>query len=239
LVMSTQTVFAKGPVVIKALPVTISVPGQYTLGGNLISLSSGIEAITIMADNVVLDMGGYGIKGQDSGTATGIYVVGSGVEIKNGFVTDFYNGIVSSSVWVRVINVRSYSNNNYGIWLDGDGSLVKDCAVEDNTDTGIAMINGTAVGNIVHGSNVGIRAPEGRCTATGNAVYDNNGGISCGPGSLITDNVVYNNLTYYGLTSTAGYCFINNNAVYNNGIGSLGNLVLNGSGNVTGVNLAP
>jgi hypothetical protein len=185
-------------------------------------------------------MGGYGIKGQDSGTATGIYVVGSGVEITNGFVTDFYNGIVSSSVGVSVINVRSYSNNNYGIWLDGDGSLVKDCSVEDNTDTGIAMINGTAVGNIVHGSHVGLRAPDGLCTATGNTVYDNNAGIACGPGSLITDNVVYGNVATYGVASTAGYCFINNNAIYHNGEGSaLGNLILQGSGNVTGVNLAP
>ncbi len=240
LAMSDQAAFAKGPIVIKALPVTISVPGQYILGGNLISTSSGIEAITITADNVVLDMGGYGIKGQDSGTAAGIYVVGTGVDIKNGFVTDFYDGIVSSSVGVRVINVRTYSNNHYGILLEGNGSLVKDCAVEDNTDTGIAMINGIAVGNIVHGSIVGISAPDGRFTATGNAVYDNNAGISCGPGSLISDNVVYGNVATYGIESTAGYCFVNNNAIYHNGeTSALGNLVLLGSGNVPGINLAP
>ena len=237
--MSVQAAFAKGPIVVKALPVTISVPGQYILGGNLISASSGIEAITITADNVVFDMGGYGIKGQDSGTATGIYVIGLGVEIRNGFVTDFYNGIVSSGVGTRAINVRSYSNNNYGIELEGDGSLAKDCMVEDNTAAGILLAKGAATGNIVHGNSVGISASGSRCTVTGNAVYDNNAGISCGPGSLIADNVVYGNVATYGIASTAGYCFVNNNAVYNNGGGSLGNLVLSGSGNVTGVNLAP
>src|SRR5271166_1457397 len=52
-------------------PLNITQSGSYQLGGN-ITLSCGVDAIDVKADNVVIDLGGHTITGTGSGSGIGI-----------------------------------------------------------------------------------------------------------------------------------------------------------------------
>jgi hypothetical protein len=78
---------------ITTLPVTITVPGSYCLTGNLETAITTGNAITIAADNVVLDFNGFELTGSVGDYSTfnrGIYSSKqSRISIRNGSVTGF------------------------------------------------------------------------------------------------------------------------------------------------------
>ena len=237
----TANVFAGGAKakVIKAIPTTISVSGVYTLGANLISASSTTDAITVNADNVIIDMAGYGIKGTGIGEAHGIIVNGKGVEIRNGSVSGFYNGIIGNNGGVRIINVKVPSIYQYAIYINGDGNRIKDCTVTGGNATGIVIqSNGNIIsGNTVYGeaySSSGIYS-GGANYVSSNTVFSNTGsGIIANAGSAVLGNTVHDN-SVKGINNGAGNALINGNAVYGNAGGNMAT----GAGTVTGINLAP
>ena len=176
------------PITQADIPLTISTPGSYYLTEDV--TSSG-TAITIMADDVTIDLAGFALVGPDTGTSCGINMNGrSNVEIRNGTVRDFSYGILESDDILgrahRIINVRAISNMHYGILLSGKGHLVKDCTVSENGDS--------AIGGVYS-----IKAGDGS-TVTGNTVSNNGDsassnvfGINAGDGSTITGNSICNN----------------------------------------------
>jgi len=240
----TANAFAGGAkaIVIKAIPTTISVSGVYTLGANLISASSTTDAITVNADNVVIDMAGYGIKGtggNGSGVADGIMVNGTGVEIRNGSVSDFYNGIIGNNGGVRIINVKVASVYSYPIYITGDGNRIKDCTVTGGNATGIVIQgNGSLItGNTVYGEAYGGAGifSGGANYFSGNTVYSNTGhGVIVYAGSAVLGNTVHDNVGK-GINNETGNALINDNAAY----GNTGGNMITGAGTVTGINLAP
>ena len=118
-------------------PFNIVKSGSYYLTGDRNASTAGIN---ILADNVTTDMMGYSLIGSGSGTYSGIVMVMSNrfnVEIHNGTVRNFGGGgIIDDNSATgknhRVIAVRAVSNGGSGIFLTGQGHLVKGCTASNN-----------------------------------------------------------------------------------------------------------
>lgn len=75
---------------VSILPYTISTPGKYILGDNIVETGN---VISIQADNVILDLSQHIISGGINGIV--VESGNTGIVIKNGFVTDLTNAGVS------------------------------------------------------------------------------------------------------------------------------------------------
>ena len=185
------------------IPLTISTPGSYYLTEDVTAAGT---AITVVVDDVTIDLAGFALVGPGSGTNYGIYMSGrSNVEIRNGTVRDFRYGIRESSSLGqdhRVIDVRAMSNAYSGIFLAGKSHLVKDCTASDNGNSATISVYGIYAGN---GN-----------TVTGNTAYENGNsatstvyGIYALSGSTVTGNTTYNNGhsaggSVYGIYASSG-----------------------------------
>lgn len=161
---------------ISTAPYTISAPGHYYLTRSL-SVAGNVIAVTITADNVSFDLGGFTIGGSDTVGSWGIYLAGtrSDVNVTNGTVRDFQFGLdAGDDTRVHVDGLRAVSNvrgiqighdslvencissgnGETGIYVPGDRSLVDGCLVESNGGDGISVaghldsvVNSHAVNN--------------------------------------------------------------------------------------------
>jgi parallel beta helix pectate lyase-like protein len=120
---------------ITSLPFNISESGKYVLERDL-KLSSNVDAITVNASFVRLDLNGFSIAneaitgGQKS--ATGIKADGfSNVEIRNGEIRGFSTGIEISKGSGHVVeNLRILDNDINGLTLnDCTDSVIRTCEI--------------------------------------------------------------------------------------------------------------
>lgn len=165
---------------ITTVPYTISGPGFYYLGKNLTHIGT-THAITVAADNVTLDLMGFSLTHTGAvGTERGIYMNNrANVEIRNGTVSGFYEGIRENNgagSKHRVINVRAINNTTSGIFLYGTNHLVKGCDGCNNGTNGIFVEQGV-IADCVAGNNstYNIRIHAGSVLgnhAFGNALYN-------------------------------------------------------------------
>jgi len=174
---------------------TINTSGSYYVTGNL---STTGTCITVTAINVTIDLMGFVLTGDVSGTDYGVYINNvSNVEVKNGSITNFFNGVYASNFSFaefsnRVVNVRAIANNFIGIALNSRSNLVKDCSVAYNGGGGISADKGSIVtNNMAYGNQgTGIFASD-NSTVTNNTAYGNrNWGIQAGSGSRIVGNTI-------------------------------------------------
>lgn len=213
-------------IAITSVPLTISQSGSYYLTKNLTATDT---AITIIADDVTIDFCGFTLTGPGT-IGYGIFMNGrKNVEVRNGTIKNFgWHGIseaaVNSGQHHRVVNMRILSCGNCGIYLSGNGHMIKDCAV-----SGIHAPSGGYITALSAGS---------ACIITGNAICNNGtsaaagsdvAGINAGNGCTIIGNVVSNNGTsgagmVYGI-SVGNACVVNDNSVYLNGNNSTGSSV--------------
>jgi parallel beta-helix repeat protein len=205
---------------ITSVPCVISQSGSYYLTKNL--TATGVGSISIIVDDVTLDLCGFTLTGPGSGLNYGIYIDGrKNIEIRNGTIKNFgYDGICDADTDGgnrRMINLCVINNGRHGIYLDGAvtgaGDLVRDCVVSGNGSSfagevcGIyvnsnAMLTGNSVSLTGSSSTTtcyGIRSYE-KCTIVGNKIYYNGiwatstvYGIYAVYGSTISGNTVYNN----------------------------------------------
>jgi parallel beta-helix repeat protein len=108
-----------------------------------ISISNQVgTCFTIGANNVTLDLNGYTVDGDDSGTDYGIYSSGyNSSTIRNGTITDFSYGIFLSSSSNNVLtNITVNSNIGSGIslWSNSNNTLT-DITANSNTLDGITF----------------------------------------------------------------------------------------------------
>lgn len=232
---------------ITSLPFNISTSGSYYLTGNLTCSGNGI---TVDFNNVTIDLQGFTITGNGSGS--GVYMVGrSNVEIRNGTIQNFQEGIkevYASGRGHRIIDVRVIKNGWSGIYLVGYGHTVKGCTVLKNAtsvtsgNTGYGIYGGMrslVAENVIHDNGTNINGyfyalivGDGS-VVTGNTV-NNNGyhavnkavGLLTGTCCVVKDNSVFENCLacysdYTGMSVATG-CTVIGNCVYSNGTGSAG-----------------
>ena len=229
---------------ITSVPYTISQSGSYYLTKNLTAADT---AITVSADDVTIDLRGFSLTGNNTGS--GVYMTDRiNVEIRNGTIRNFNYGINDDYIMMvsngtstnhRVIGVRALSNVNFGIKLYGPNNEVRDCSASNNgTSASGSNIFGISVGN--------------NSTVTGNTVNNNGGsaqsnawvfGITAGYNCTITGNAVSFNgymagesTTVYGIVANSGST-ITGNTVSGNGTltGSVYGIAANGEGStITG-----
>lgn len=135
---------------ITTTPYTINNPGFYYLGRNLTYNGGTTGAgITINASNVTLDLMGFTLS-------AGTYMVGVGirimttagnVEVRNGTVRDFWDGITqaSSDSNICISNVRAINNYSSGFSLVANNPIVRDCTAHQN-DSGFRLQGGKISG---------------------------------------------------------------------------------------------
>ncbi|MHB8067270.1 MAG: right-handed parallel beta-helix repeat-containing protein [Desulfobaccales bacterium] len=207
---------------ITTVPVPINSSGSYYLTQNL-TCSANVNAITVHADDVTIDLNGFCLTGPGKGSGEGNngIVVAQGhtnVEIRNGSIKGFGGyGIYTPSghSGTRVVGVRVRDTGKSGIWLLGNDHLVMDCTVRNTGEMGIvvgysSLVKGSqTAGNTSAGINVGLGS-----TAVGNTARGNGGGILAGPGASVTDNTV-SGQSSWGI-SAYDDCTITRNTVYNN-----------------------
>ena len=145
-------------------------------------------AITIGADNIVLDCAGRSITG--TGIGSGIFLSGrTGVTIKNCVVTKFSNGINLASSSKNILTSNTVSSNYNGIYLTTSSNY--------NTLTGNTASGNTGGFGIFESTNN---------TLDGNIASNNMTGI--GLVYLSNDNNITNNkITASGTIGTFGILF--------------------------------
>ena len=196
---------------------TISQSGSYYLTGDRLCSDTGIR---IEANDVTVDLMGYTLTG--SGASYGVHIYSGGnVEVRNGTVRGFQNGILQSNVSYyncRAINITAESNTINGIYIYGRDCRIENCAIFNNgvsvADTYVygiyAGANGRVLGNRVfkNGSQasghyyvVGIYANYG-CDISNNVINDNGAsstdsskvfGIRAGAQCTISENQIVSN----------------------------------------------
>jgi parallel beta-helix repeat protein len=127
---------------ISAIPYTISQPGSYIVTGSLTlpAGDNGANGITIAADNVTIDLGGFTLDGNGKIGANGITISTShhAIKIRNGNAQNWSQvGFDLGNSFSTVLENLEARNNATGI-LVGAGQ-VSHCIAAFNTSTGFSV----------------------------------------------------------------------------------------------------
>ena len=218
---------------IVAVPYTISAPGHYCFQGNVVTAMTAGNAITINADDVLLDLNGFALDGTPAGTATaanGIFTSDRRrITVRNGAVRGFFDGIQLGAGGTRVANItveRMRTDRNavsIAVRGLGGGHVVRDNVVTNSggstvpgetNGVGISVYGGADVANnvVVHtfgDSPVAFDVTGGLQTILDNRVMDSGRvGFGCdgaAPGQqILRGNVVLSTPFPYGGCSLVG-----------------------------------
>jgi hypothetical protein len=163
-------------------PIFLNSSGSYRLTSDLNAAVSN-DGIVITADNVTLDLNGFTLYGGGGLIADGISIAQrKNIEIKNGTVRGFTRSGIFSNIttqYIRVINVRAFSNVTDGIDLQGQGNIIDGCTAIGN-GSGMRVFEGSLVTDSVArgNTNFGLYLVGGSgyrsCVVTGNNGGDAN-----------------------------------------------------------------
>jgi parallel beta-helix repeat protein len=191
---------------ISSLPFTISASGSYYLTSNL-TQSGSAAGITISADNVTLDLGGFALIGVLSGTAAGVAipVAHKNVQVRNGTIRNWNGGGVAASLATNSVfrDLRLSDNFDNGLGA-GAGSLVIDCVADSNI-VGLSVGAGSTIRSCTVSNNLsdGI-STGGGCTITGCTARGNNGnGILASAGCTVVACTAIGNIAGNGIQAGA------------------------------------
>ena len=172
---------------------TLNESGAYVVGRNL---SATGDCFVIAADFVNVDLDGFVISGNGTGSAfvEQLGVGRRGLNVRNGVVTGFANGVSMFNSSAMVIDRVQFTNNgSVGVRAGNMVTVSNSMFLNNGSGMGLeqrAMITGNTVNDNTGG---GISAGFGS-TVTGNAVGRNGGnGISLAAGSLVANTVSRNN----------------------------------------------
>ena len=172
--------------VISALPETITTPGVYCLNSDFAYNSVSVNAITIAANNVTLDLNAHRIGNLAAGTAVsayGVYAINQqNITVKNGTLRGFAAAVLltdsakppASSQGHVVEDIRADQNRLVGIGVVGNGSIVRHNQVVATGGSTLA-VNENSVGISVSGQ--GNRVLENDVTNSASAGTGNAFGI--------------------------------------------------------------
>lgn len=195
-------------------PATLSLAGSYVLTGDLVVPDPATTAISVVASDVTLDLGGFAIIGAGcigattsacrpaSAAGAGVIVdsipLRHGVAVRNGSITGMGSSALQLGRQAEVTGIRARWNGGTGIYT-GTASVVAGCNVVENDAYGVDVGNGSTVRDNV-------------------AIGNGEDGLYANPGSLVVDNVVRSN-EEAGLYADAGSTVSRNSASINGGGG--------------------
>ncbi len=163
------------PIPISSLPFDINQPGYYQMTQDLVG-APGTNGIRVFANPVVIDLNGFTLNGNVSGTQSGIrcFSLGNGTTIFNGTIFGWGQEGIISPFDCNVLDVTSRFNKGNGMNL-GPKSVVQDCVVTNNNDgilgPDLTVVNCTAFGNVQEGIE-----GTGSGLVVRNCTVDSNGG---------------------------------------------------------------
>ena len=215
---------------------TITESGSYLLRKNLTAAG---DCIVVDADFVTLDLNGFTLSGDGTGTGIGDRgtVSRKGITIRNGIVTNFRNGIqISASQGLLIERIQVIGNSAYGLITNGTAIVRESLAFENGAD-------GFNVGarSLITGSNSSANGGTGividlGSTAIGNIVDQNgNNGLVAfsGGNTTIVNNTSWNNKT------TGLFIYCPSNVIGNTATANGTNMTLSGTGCNNVNNVAP
>ena len=163
-----------------------------------------------------------------------------GTSVKNGSISGMGNSGVVLGVQAEVTNLKTSWNHGRGIWV-GEGSVVSGSSAYQNDYIGIEAGNGSVIsgntayqngdwgiyswgsiisGNTTDGNSIGILA-AGSALVVGNTARRNeNDGMAIGLGSVVSDNVVAQNMGHGLSFSDTGSAY-GGNVIWNNTEGTV------------------
>lgn len=125
-------------------PVTITAPGRYRLTSDLV-VPAGTDGIVIRADNVVIDLNGFAIRGParcTEGKGCADFTAGIsqpeehfGARVANGTVEGFRTGVELKSEDNRVENL-AVADTQFGFVLEEEASGDADMGTDDTAELG-------------------------------------------------------------------------------------------------------
>lgn len=185
-------------------PTTISQPGHYYLTRSFQAV--GTNGITITANYVSLDLGGFTISGTATNSGqTGVAASGYSNVVENGTVTNFQTGVSSTAFNSTVRRVRAISNSR-GIDMTAAFARIEDCEASSNGETGI----------LVRGP-VGVVA---RCSVIGNGVSGVTlGFFGSGDGNVLESSQVVSNNEFDNASGAGVVIMSSGNTLKGNTIG--------------------
>ncbi|MBN1558206.1 MAG: right-handed parallel beta-helix repeat-containing protein, partial [Lentisphaerae bacterium] len=122
------------------VPDTISWPARVTLTGTLACTTPGANGITILSDNVTLDLGGHALIGPGADSGDGVHASDTvrNVTVRNGYVMHWRGeskkGVLLTAQGACVDGVHAVSNG-FGIFVN-EAATVTDSVSDGNTEYG-------------------------------------------------------------------------------------------------------
>lgn len=180
-----------------------TVTSSYTLTGNLSCTNTG-NALNVGANDIIIDLGGYTISGDDTNVTIGINNSNyTSVTIQNGTIVDTTDSgvLFGGSSTGLVQNINCNSTGNQGFQNTGTANVVyKNITANNNVDDGFSM----------HDSSV--------ATIDGGTFENNEQNINIIDDSVLTANnvsmVMKNNSTSYAILLTGSTGLLS--ATFNN-----------------------
>ena len=120
------------------LPYIIWLPGSYYVTDNLILLSNNISGITVLADNVKIDLNGFLLTGPGTGSGIGIEQSSQqcNLSIAHGNLSGWHGHAIYAPGRNGRFEVLTVTRNGAGMNV-GPGSLVADCIASSNSSSSI------------------------------------------------------------------------------------------------------
>ena len=194
-------------------PYAITSPGYYRFTGDVVKTPGAtVAAITIDASDVTLDLGEFQLEAEgicsrnaSSGAITCVgHVPGSGiqenggntnVEIRNGTVHGFFNGISLTAVGSVVSDMTVYDNAFVGVSAIGDASRIENVTSIRNGTNGIVIQNNSVVQSCDASQNddYGVLANLASSVRFSTAMGNRLGGMSLNSQAVFTGNDVLDN----------------------------------------------
>ncbi len=197
-----------GQTIISSVPYTISAPGNYVLGSNLVYSSAAGAAIQIFSSNVTLDLGGHYLYFPGTPTSNvGVYVHNAGnVIIQNGIIAAFHYGVYFDRTGGTALNTGNIVQNlrltnviNGVVLFTVAGSIVRNNQMTSTSNgtsgAGIFIPDGSGnlvSGNVISGFNEGVFAPGEFNYFLENMVSNCNFGFAVSSGDKYRFNTTFN-----------------------------------------------
>ncbi len=203
LILVAGTAAAQGPSKIGSCQ-TITQPGSYVVTKNLVAAG---DCVVLKANYVSLDLGGFVITGDGTGSGITSPQAVKGLVIHDGTIINFGSGIrfcegpstVDSAENVTVLRMQIYGNVGLGVRICGKGAIVKDTNASGNGEFGILIDGERSVisGNVANGNShygIFLGPALGGSSVIGNTADNNNAdGFVVGPGTTFMNNTAREN----------------------------------------------